>query len=1636
MMERSADMVVALLGILKAGAAYLPLDPSHPAGRLQTILHHARPSVLITQSSLRDSFAVDTTLPVLSMDSDWPALAANYSSANCSVVAHPDNLAYLMYTSGSTGEPKGIAVSQRSIVRLVKETNYASFSAAEVFLYLAPLSFDASTFEIWGPLLNGARLVVMPPGPLSLAALGDLIVREEVTTLWLTASLFELMVDEELDDLRGVRQLLAGGDVLSPSHVTRALSGLPETTIINGYGPTENTTFTCTYKMTQADQIGGSVPIGVPINNTRVYVLDGEMKPVPVGVPGQLYTGGDGLARGYFEQAGMTAERFVPDPLSGEPGARLYQTGDVVKYRNDGLLEFIERRDQQVKVRGFRIELGEIEAVLSSHKQVRQSVVVARIPAEESGLASEEKRLVAYVVAEDEAVVSTAELRSYLKQQLPEYMVPAAFLLMKTIPVTANGKVDRRALPEPEWGDNATTSRAAATPVEELLVGIWADVLGIEAGLGASDNFFEIGGHSLLATQVVSRVRQVFKREMPVRVVFECPTVEEQGAWLEEEMRAGGAREEQLPMERVNRDQPLALSFAQQRLWFLDQLSPGNTAYNISFDMVFEGPLNFAALEASVNEMVRRHEVLRTTFAVVNDQPVQVISAIGSLTLPIIDLERSVAGEREAEVEQMARNEREIPFDLTVGPLLRVKLLRFGAEEHVLLFTMHHIITDAWSEGIFFDELRTLYHAFSVGEPAPLPELEIQYADFSAWQRKWLQGSVLEAQLTYWKKQLAGAPAMLELPTDKPRPSVQTYQGARQSYLLNSDVTEGLRTLCQREGTTLFMTLLAAFQTLLSRYTGQEDIVIGSPVAGRNRAEVEGLIGFFINTLVLRGDLHGDPTFKELLRRLREVTLEAYGQQDLPFEKLIEELNLGRDMSRSPLFQVFFNLLNASSESHQTLSTAVQRHVPPPVAKPTVESTKFDLTLYAVNQNEHIRLDLVYNTDLFEAATITRMFGHFQTLLEGILTNPEQRLSTLPIISEAERQELLGRRNLVRPETDFVEFEGPDGEQTIVSRFAEQVQLHPENIAVKTDLYEWSYQTLEAMSTQVSRQIVGLPERICLLFEHDAPMILGLLATLKAGKTYVPLDPQYPQERLSFILKDAQAGAILTNTKNLIAAQKLANGTVPVINIDTLNAEAAGEDIAPEIAAGTMAYILYTSGSAGRPKGVMQSHRNVLRHIASYTNNLHLNAGDRLTLLSSYSFDAAVMDIYGALLNGATLCPFNIKDEGLNEFAPWLIRHEITVYHSTPTVYRYFVDTLGVDEDFPLIRLVVLGGEEVFKRDVEHYRRHFSSKCIFVNGLGPTESTVTLQYMINKDSPLSDHRVPVGYPVEDTEVLLLNAHRERVAAYGIGEIAIKSDHVALGYWQQPVLTQQAFSQNAEDGDNRIYYTGDLGRLLSDGSIEFLGRKDFQVKIRGYKIDFSEIETGILKNPAIREVIVSASDDQGELRLAAYLVCDPRQPFDLEALRRSLGEQLPDYMIPAAFVILDALPLTPTGKLDRRALPAPDWTGSSSLAGVGAPRTPIEEVIAGIWSEVLGIEVHQLGVHDNFFQRGGHSLLATLVISRVRDVFHTKFPLRMMFHTPTIAGLADAILEKLVEQEDGEHIEKLLTEIEQLAPAPA
>jgi len=1053
----------------------------------------------------------------------------------------------------------------------------------------------------------------------------------------------------------------------------------------------------------------------------------------------------------------------------------------------------------------------------------------------------------------------------------------------------------------------------------------------------------------------------------------------------------------------VSRDIDLPLSFAQQRLWFLDQLKPGNSTYNIPAAMRLRGPLNVAALEQSLNEIVRRHEALRTTFASVEGQPIQIISPPEPFTLSIADLRQLPETEREPEARRLATEEARRPFDLAQGPLLRTTLLRLGEEEHVLLLTMHHIVSDGWSMGILFRELSTLYEAFSAGKPSPLPELPIQYADFAVWQLQWLQGEVLEAQLAYWRKQLAGAPSMLELPTDRPRPTVQTYRGDRQSVVLSKTLSEALKALSQGEGVTLFMTLLAAFKALLYRYIGQDDIVVGTPIANRNRVETEGLIGFFVNTLVLRTNLSGNPSFRELLGRVRGVTLEAYAHQDLPFEKLVEELQPERDLSRTPLFQVFFNMLNIEGLGLKLRGLTVER------LPPSEPDSKFDLTLYAREQNEGIYLRLVYNADLFDATTITRMLGHFQTLLQSIAAHPEQRLSRLPLLTESEQHQQFIRGNLTRPTNPFIEFKREEIEQSIPNHFEQQVKKYPKNIAVKTKNDEWTYDALNRAANWVAQTILALcgrgEERIALLFEQDAPMIAGILGVLKAGKTYVPLDPSYPKERLAYILENSQASAVLTNKMNRSLAKELTKDTLQLINIDDIDFAALVDDINLPISPDTVAYLLYTSGSTGQPKGVMQNHRNVLHHIRTYTNNLHISVDDRLTLLSSYSFDAAVMDIFGALLNGATLYPINIKGEGFANLSRWFIEKELTIYHSTPTVYRYFINSLTDGEIVPTFRLVVLGGEEVHKRDVELYKKHFLPECIFINGLGPTESTVSLQYFINHDTEITRNAVPVGYPVENTEILLLNGAGEEAGVYG--EIAIRSPHIALGYWQKPEITKAAFLPDPEGGEKRIYRTGDMGRLLPDGGIEFVGRKDFQVKIRGFRIELGEIEAVLGEHLAVREtVVLTGEDGPGEKHLVAYVVPHQEQAPTTSELRSFLKTKLPEYMVPSAFVMLEALPLTPTGKIDRRALPAPDAARPKLEKAFVAPRDTLELQMTKIWEQVLGLQ--PIGVRDNFFELGGHSLLAVRLFAQIEKVFGTDLPLATLFQAPTVEQLASVL----------------------------
>jgi amino acid adenylation domain-containing protein len=992
-LERSIEMIVALLAILKAGGAYVPLEADYPAERLVMMLEDSGVQVLITTESLLNQLPVQRA-QVVCLDADED-LISDQSNADIDTALAPDNLAYIMYTSGSTGVPKGVSVTHRNVVRLVKETNYFTFDSSQVFLQNAPISFDASTFEIWGSLLNGARLVLMPLDTPTPEEFGEVFRQYGVTTVWLTAGLFHMMVDRGPQELATLRHLLAGGDVLFPSHVRRALDALNEGQLINGYGPTENTTFTCCCPMSSLPPEAISVPIGRPISNTQVYLLDHQLRPVPAGVAGELCIGGDGLARGYNHSPDLTAERFTPDPFSAVPGSRLYHTGDLARYMADGQIDFIGRRDFQVKVRGYRIELEEVEAALSSHPSIRQCVVTVRSD-------GPDKQLVAYAVLDEAQTLKAADMRSFLRGKLPEYMVPTQFISLDAFPLTPNGKIDRQALLTFDFKTPETYEDYAAprTPVEELLAGIWSEVLDVRL-VGVRDNFFDLGGHSLRAAQMVSRVRDVFQKALPIRLLFENPTIEGLAAFIESGRQSSGNKVPP-PLQRIDRNQPLPLSFAQQRLWFINQLEPESTAYNIPIALRITGELDVTAIEQAFGNLIERHETLRTTFVTNNGRPEQLLSPPRKFVLSITDLSHVASSEREKEAQRLTAKEAQVPFDLSNGPLLRTLLIKLSDQDHVLLLTMHHIVSDAWSMGLLTRELTTFYEAHVTGRSLRLPELSIQYVDFAHWQRQWLTGDVLAEQFAYWRKQLGG-----ELPTLRLDAGAASGPalGAGHNFAFSRAQAEAFKSLSRSEGATLFMTLLAALDVVLCCYTGQTDVVVGASVAGRTTSEVEPLIGFFVNPLVLRADLSGDPSFSELLSRVREMTLDAYTHQDVPFDKIVEELRPDRAAAHSPLFQVNFSLDNTRRETIElpglTFTSFPVGHV----------STRFSLLMALTDTDEGLGATLQYDERLFSAGSIARLAEHYQLLLDQVVSQPETRLSELAnMFAHADRQREEARR--------------------------------------------------------------------------------------------------------------------------------------------------------------------------------------------------------------------------------------------------------------------------------------------------------------------------------------------------------------------------------------------------------------------------------------------------------------------------------------------------------------------------------------------------------------------------------------------------------------------------------------------------
>ncbi|HEY0607350.1 MAG TPA: amino acid adenylation domain-containing protein, partial [Herpetosiphonaceae bacterium] len=1652
--QRSPEMIVGMLAILKAGGCYVPLDPAYPAERLQFMLADSRASLLLTQTALMSQLPKHPT-HIVCLD-DWDTLA-DYPATNPAQAALPENLAYIIYTSGSTGQPKGVAVTHRSLSNLISwHQRTFQLTAQDRMSQLAGMAFDAMAWEVWPALAAGACLVLPDEATRTAPeALQDWLQTQQISLSFAPTPLAERLLALDWSAPTTLRTLLTGGDTLHrypPAQLPFAL--------INNYGPTESTVVATSGPVPSTSAIDVLPALGQPIANTQLYLLDAALQPVPRGVPGAIYLGGAGLARGYLNRPDLTAERFIPAPF-GPAGSRLYHTGDLARYRADGSLEFLGRSDQQVKVRGFRIELEEIEAVLATHPQVRETAVLVH------ETAAGDRRLVAYVTEKnleprtknqgDESEAGSrflvagrplgmapgSPLREFLAQRLPAYMVPSAFVTLDALPLTPNGKIDRRALLKLSTTEQESAQRFVAprTPIEQQLAALWSAVLD-HAPIGVHDDFFALGGHSLLVTRLVTRINAAFQVDLPLRTLFDAPTI----ARVAERVLAAQqtSRQQLPPIRALDRDRPLPLSFAQQRLWLLQQLTPDDASYNIPLALQLAGHLDVAALHASLNLIVARHEVLRTTFGLRDGEPVQQIAPTLALALPLIDLSDLPAAERERQVVELARAEAQQPFDLQRGPLLRAALLRLAPDEHRLLLTLHHIAADGWSTSILIRELSAAYTAYHSGAAPALPGLPIQYADYAVWQRGWLQGDVLDRQLSYWRQQFAGPIPVLDLPTDYPRPATIAFGGAEHTLRIDPELTAQLHALSQREGATLFMTLLTTFEVLLYRYTGQTDLVVGTPIAGRATPEVEPLIGFFVNMLALRADLSGSPPFRDLLARVRESCLAAYAHQDLPFEQLVEALQPERDLSRTPIFQILFALQN---------TPGAEIALPELTATPvdvTNTTAKYDLSCALTETAGGLVCTIEYRTDLFAATTIERLAGHFQTLLGAVVRDPARPIERLPLLPDAERQVLLHDWNTTQAAYAH--------EPCLHTAVTAQAARTPDAIAVVYQDQTLTYRELNDRANQLAHylQSHGARDRsngevrIGIMMEPSIEMIVGLMAVLKLGGCYVPLDPAYPAERLRWLFGDSQIALVLTQ-QHLLHPEgtRLPDTNLPALCLDRDWSRVAAcptTDPAAGRNPDQLAYMIYTSGSTGRPKGVMITHRSVLNNLMAHQAASHLAPDDRVLLNYSISFDPSVWSIFWPLITGArlVLVPSEVRYDSA-ALVRAMAEQGVSVFGASPSQLAVLIEEPGIVACTRL-RYVVSGGESLPR---ELQQRFFSRvNAILCNCYGPTEGTIDTTFWVCPRS--EEPPTPlIGRPLPNVEVYVLDRQMEPAPIGVPGELYVGGVQLARGYHQRPDLTAEKFVANpfSADPGTRLYRTGDLVRFTVDSQLEFLGRIDQQVKLRGFRIELGEIESLLAQHPAVQEaVVVVRADRKGDQRLVAYVTEEPRtknlepgiteqtnqgtneqsgsdlpprlpQPrpkpaevwgrgLEGEGLRRYLQSRLPDYMVPAAFVTLDVLPLTANGKLDRAALPTPELGGASLDASFVAPRTPIEELLVGIWADVLRLD--RVGVFDNFFELGGQSLIAAQLMARVREACQVEIPLRALFERPTIAGLADII----------------------------
>ncbi len=1674
--ERSVEMAVGILGILKSGAAFVPIDPAYPNDRIAFMLADTAAPIVVTQAHLIGQF-LNSASHFVSLDTDWSEIL-KHSSENLHVQLDAENLSYLIYTSGSTGKPKGTMLTQRNLAHYVTALQRElQLTPQDRYLHLASIGFSSSRRHLLFPLAHGATVIIADEeqrmDPLPLFAL----IKKYQVTVFDAVPSFQRHCTNALLELAPAQrdELLANHLRLILSASEPLLSDIPNIWVnefrhpaqhVHMMGQTETSGIVAMHRINSSELDGQVrvVPIGRPIANTQIFLLDENQQPVPHGEAGEMYISGAGVGRGYLHGFEFRVSGFEEKPLmttdipgdltletrnpkletnfSLETPSRLCRTGDFARWLPNGELECLGRQDFQVKIRGFRVELGEIEALFIGHPDVRECAVIARedVPGR--------KQLVAYIVtrnAKPETRNATFhELRELAWQALPDYMVPAAFVKIDSLPLTPNGKTDRKALPAPDADafQMQVNYVAPKTPTEAIIAAIWAEVLGCER-VGRQEHFFSLGGHSLLASQVMARLRNAFTIELPLRAIFNAPTV----AGLAEAVTQFQNNQSSIivpALSRMNKQVGIPLSFSQQRLWFLDQLEPGTATYNLSKIVRLKGNLEVEKLRSALQSIVDRHEILRTSFVSENGQASQIIAPIFKIELPLTDLNKFSHDYRQAEAMRLMAVTTEEPFDLSYSPLWRVHLIRLSVSEHLLITVLHHIISDGWSVSIFLNELGASYR-----QSAPLPDLPIQFADFANWQQEYLQGESLDEQLRYWSDHLNGAPAFLELPADKSRPAIQKYRGAQISKLVPAKLLNELKSLSQREGVTLFMTLLSAFQILLMRYSGQEHIVVGTPIAGRPKTETENLIGFFVNTLALCGNLEGDPEFTELLQRTRERALGAYAHQEMPFEKLVEALQPERSLSYSPIFQVMFALQNAPGIEPNWNDLSL---TPVKLASTTA---KFDLSLDVYEKSEGLEVWLEYDRDLFAAETAERMLANWQILLEGIVENPAQKISLLPLLTALEQQQILSNWNA--PTVDVPEF-------CLHQLIEQQAAQTPEAIAVSFDGKKITYAELNTRANFLAQHLRKLgvaPEIIVgLCVERSLEMVIGVLGILKAGGAYLPLDPNYPGERLNYMINDAQVKILLTQNR---LQEKFTDHSVQVISLDDLFENFQSEifddqNSGIEVNAENLAYVIYTSGSTGRAKGVMVTHGNVVNAFAAWDEAYQLSSLKSHLQMASFSFDVFTGDLVRTLCRGAKLviCPtdYLLEPESLYDL---MQKEEIDAAEFVPAVMRPLLQHLEENQlrlDF--MRLVVVGSDTWQREEYRKLRKICGAQTRVMNSYGVTEATIDSTYFETGDLQ-GEGMVPIGKVFANTRIYFLDKHQQIVPIGVAGELCIGGNGVTRGYLNHPnekfrvssfgfrdsYCEPTASTGNKLSGDlipetqnpkpETFYHSGDIGRYLSDGTIELLGRADAQVKLRGFRIEPGEIEEALKRLPEINDTVVIVREDQpGDQRLVAYLVASSKiQPVQI---RTQLRERLPAHMIPSTYVVLERLPLTPNGKIDRQALPLPEISRQEATENYAAPKTSTEEILAAIWEDLL--KVNQVSINDNFFELGGHSLLATKVVARLQNTFGLKIPLRKIFEAPTVEGLAMVVDAMLPASDEDAELAALLAELEGMSEEEA